>query len=1047
MIWYLTNVDTEILALRVAVEALPDGFPPVRAAQPWSYDDRAGPRRRALRGRAAARGPASLGGRLRRAARRVHRAGHPAAGLRRRGRARRRADRAVDRAERDRHRRVRLPGQRRAAELRATCCASWPTRCCSRASASTPPSRSPPTACGGRASASADRPRIGVVFYRAHLVAGNTQFVTDLCDAIEAGGAEARGRVVLLAAGRRGAAASSSCWPNGDVDVAHHHRAGDGRRGGRRGRPGRGRRAATATSGSVARWPRSACPILQAPSSGQSDRRVAGQRRPGLGPLRRHRRGGHPGVRRADHRPGLRLQGGGRRRRRARRHRCGPTAPCPTGSGPRRRPRAAPRPPAPDPARRQAGGDRAQRLPHQAQPARQRRRPRHAGQPPCACSTRWPRPATTWATPPADGDELMARAGRRPHLRRRVAHTGAAGHAPWAAWTSPTTAGGSPRCPPTPAGSWSGPGARRRAARVHDGELVFSGLDLGQRRSSPSSRRGATATTRSPSTTRPTCPRPTTTWPSTAGWTRSGAPTPSSTSASTAPSSGCPARRWPCPPAAGPTPPSATCRSSTPSSSTIPARAPRPSGAPTPSSSTTCCPPMTRADTYDEMARLEQLFDEYSQLQSLDPSKLPALRDRIWETCSPRPPSTGTSGLGDAPDDDGFDDLIVDVDGYLCSLKDAQIRGGLHTLGRPPQGDDAHRPGARHHPAAATGRCRRCGAAVAERARPRPRRPAARSTPSRLVAASSSRRGRATAGGPGRDALPTAAVGLRLAGARTWPERPTRSTTCWPAWPGATCRPGRAGARPAAAPTCCRRAATSTRSTRRRCPRRCRWDVGPPAGRRAWSSGTSRETGGYPRTVGLVLWGTALHADPGRRRGPGAGPAGRPARLAGRVPAGRRASRRSRWPSWAGPRVDVTLRISGFFRDAFPHLVAPGRRGGRRWSPPSTSRPSRTPCGPAAPATPGSTARPRAPTASGIRHALEQRSWRSDDDLAAMYIGVVGLLLRARRLRRPQRGRHAPAVRGHRCRGEEPGQPRARHLRQRRLPRRSTAGWSPPSAP
>ena len=41
-------------------------------------------------------------------------------------------------------------------------------------------------------------------------------------------------------------------------------------------------------------------------------------------------------------------------------------------------------------------------------------------------------------------------------------------------------------------------------------------------------------------------------------------------------------------------------------------------------------PPMTRADVYDDMARLEQLFDEYAQLQSLDPTKLPALREQIW---------------------------------------------------------------------------------------------------------------------------------------------------------------------------------------------------------------------------------------------------------------------------------------------------------------------------------------------------------------------------------------------------------------------------------
>ena len=38
MILYVTNVDTEVLALRTAIEALPDGFGPVRAAQPWTVD-------------------------------------------------------------------------------------------------------------------------------------------------------------------------------------------------------------------------------------------------------------------------------------------------------------------------------------------------------------------------------------------------------------------------------------------------------------------------------------------------------------------------------------------------------------------------------------------------------------------------------------------------------------------------------------------------------------------------------------------------------------------------------------------------------------------------------------------------------------------------------------------------------------------------------------------------------------------------------------------------------------------------------------------------
>ena len=92
-------------------------------------------------------------------------------------------------------------------------------------------------------------------------------------------------------------------------------------------------------------------------------------------------------------------------------------------------------------------------------------------------------------------------------------------------------------------------------------------------------------------------------------------------------------------------------------------------------------PPMTRADTYDELAQLEQLFDEYAQLQSLDP---PSCR-RSGTDLGPHPPGrSSTADLGvwkAAPGEEGFDDFVLHVDGYLCELKDAQIRGGLHTLG------------------------------------------------------------------------------------------------------------------------------------------------------------------------------------------------------------------------------------------------------------------------------------------------------------------------------------------------------------------------------
>src|SRR5207247_9696334 len=41
-------------------------------------------------------------------------------------------------------------------------------------------------------------------------------------------------------------------------------------------------------------------------------------------------------------------------------------------------------------------------------------------------------------------------------------------------------------------------------------------------------------------------------------------------------------------------------------------------------------PPMARADSYGDIARLEQLMDEHAQIAALDPAKLPAVRAPIW---------------------------------------------------------------------------------------------------------------------------------------------------------------------------------------------------------------------------------------------------------------------------------------------------------------------------------------------------------------------------------------------------------------------------------
>src|SRR6185369_6755810 len=43
-------------------------------------------------------------------------------------------------------------------------------------------------------------------------------------------------------------------------------------------------------------------------------------------------------------------------------------------------------------------------------------------------------------------------------------------------------------------------------------------------------------------------------------------------------------------------------------------------------------------------------------------------------------------GLDERPEDDSFDDMLLHVDGWLCEIKDVQIRDGLHILGQKPTG-------------------------------------------------------------------------------------------------------------------------------------------------------------------------------------------------------------------------------------------------------------------------------------------------------------------------------------------------------------------------
>jgi cobaltochelatase CobN len=94
-------------------------------------------------------------------------------------------------------------------------------------------------------------------------------------------------------------------------------------------------------------------------------------------------------------------------------------------------------------------------------------------------------------------------------------------------------------------------------------------------------------------------------------------------------------------------------------------------------------PPMRRAESYDELADLEALMDEYARLEVLDPAKLPGLGARIWAAIE-QANLQEDLGIDDRPDDAGA--LVEHLDGYLCEVKDVQIKDGLHILGAAPEG-------------------------------------------------------------------------------------------------------------------------------------------------------------------------------------------------------------------------------------------------------------------------------------------------------------------------------------------------------------------------
>jgi len=96
-------------------------------------------------------------------------------------------------------------------------------------------------------------------------------------------------------------------------------------------------------------------------------------------------------------------------------------------------------------------------------------------------------------------------------------------------------------------------------------------------------------------------------------------------------------------------------------------------------------PAMTRAETYGPLQQLERQMDEYYEALSLDPRRARRLREDILERML-REGLHEELGFARPADDAAREGLLKRLDAYLCEIKESQIRDGLHTFGSSPQG-------------------------------------------------------------------------------------------------------------------------------------------------------------------------------------------------------------------------------------------------------------------------------------------------------------------------------------------------------------------------
>ncbi|MEL6350406.1 MAG: cobaltochelatase subunit CobN [Cyanobacteria bacterium J06627_28] len=354
-------------------------------------------------------------------------------------------------------------------------------------------------------------------------------------------------------------------------------------------------------------------------------------------------------------------------------------------------------------------------------------------------------------------------------------------------------------------------------------------------------------------------------------------------------------------------------------------------------------PPMTRAELYGPLQQLESLVDEYYEAQNLDPTRLKIIGPKIVKLLE----STQLREEISLSSVESFSELqswLPQIDGYLCELKEAQIRDGLHIFGLPPQGEqvrDLMIAIARHPNSQHMGLSRAIAQSwnldldplTADPAQPYKQKDARNIEGCRNIGDIIERIEQYATQlidrllSPQSDALEIEDDDLKavLDWVSDWLVPTIANTTneidnLLHGLNGGYVPSGPSGAptrnRPEVLPTGRNFYSVDIRAI----PTESAWDVGRKAAEILIENYTQEE-GEYPKTLGLSMWGTSAMRTGGDDMAQALallgvrplwdGPSRRvidfeilPLSLLGR------------------PRVDVTLRISGFFRDAFPNLIS-----------------------------------------------------------------------------------------------------------------------------